>query len=144
MINRNELNGNVANKNVLNNEAEIGSNTLNETGNTAPSDTNSEEENDNAKIIKTASPSGFAGSSLHQVRLYSDGRVYLATYSGDGFDDSDVVEKELIATNAEDIEEITYEDYESNNTTLEPGTVIIKGKNLKVIDDGYGWILFKK
>ena len=99
--------------------------------------------NANRKIIKTAKPSGFAGSSLHIVRLYSDGSVYLATYSDEVLDDSNIVENELIATNAEDIDEITYEEYEENNA-LEPGIVIIKGKNLNIINDGYGWISFEK
>ena len=92
-------------------------------------------------MVKSASPSGFAGSSLHVIRLYSDGSVYLITYDGDGFDESNIGSKELIATNVEDIYEIPYDE---NNNSADVGSVVVKGSNLNVIDNGYGWIIFQK
>ena len=95
----------------------------------------------NIHLVKSASPSGFAGSSLQAIRLYSDGSVYLITYDGDGFNDSNIGSKELIATNAEDIYEIYYDE---NNNSADVGSVVVKGSNLNVIDNGYGWIIFEK
>lgn len=97
----------------------------------------------NIHLVKTASPSGFAGSSLQAIKLYSDGSVYLVTYDGEGTDDSNIGSKELIATNAENIYEITY-DENNKEESDDVGSVVVKGSNLNVIDNGYGWIIFEK
>ena len=97
----------------------------------------------NIHLVKSASPSGFAGSSLQAIKLYSDGSVYLVTYDGEGFDESNIGSKELIATNADDIYEITYDENNKDNSD-DVGSVVVKGSNLNVIDNGYGWIIFEK
>ncbi len=94
------------------------------------------------EVLKEANPSGFAGSSLHLVRLYANGDVYLITYNGEGFSDSNIVGNELLATNAEDIKELTTED-ELENSKLAAGAVLITGKNINKINTDYGWIIFE-
>lgn len=89
--------------------------------------------NDSVTIIKEANPAGFAGSSLQKVVLYSNGDVYVQTYSGD--EENKVVGEEKVAQNATDIFEITDGDYY--------GGVQVVGKNLEILDNGYGWIRFE-
>ena len=54
-------------------------------------------------IITSLTPSGFAGSSLNRVYLYSNKEVYLITFDGNGFEESNIISKELIARNADSI-----------------------------------------
>ena len=54
-------------------------------------------------IITSLTPSGFAGSSLNRVDLYSNKEVYLITFDGNGFEESNIISKELIARNADSI-----------------------------------------
>ena len=58
--------------------------------------------------------------------------------------------EELIAKNVSDIYTITMDEYENkvkenseNDEILEPGTVVIKGHNIEIIDNGFGWIHFE-
>ena len=50
-----------------------------------------------AKIIKQLSPSGWAGSSMQEVRLFDNGDVYYVTYNGEGNTEDNVIISELIA-----------------------------------------------
>ena len=65
------------------------------------------EDIDSLKIVtlsKSLTPTGFAGSSLNKIELYSNGDVYWVQYDGEGFSDENIVKNMLIATNATDIE----------------------------------------
>ena len=88
---------------------------------------------ENVTIVKEAKPTGFMGSSFYKVVLYSDKNVYLEVYNGDRNEKSNLVERSLLATDVETIEEGDgEEDY---------GQVIIKGGTVK--DDTIGWIVFE-
>lgn len=82
-------------------------------------------------VIKTISPKGFAGASNYNLRLYSDKTVYLIIYSGEGYTDKDIISKQLLAENVDDI---YYDDT--------AGTMYVVGGN-KVSDGGVNWIEFK-
>ena len=101
--------------------------------NTSSQSVSEENTNDADKIIKTASPWGFAGSQLQKIILYANGDAYRITYDSEGFDEKNIVHKDLIAKNVEDIE--------SNEET--EGFVILKGKNIKEIED-LGWTKIQK
>ena len=101
--------------------------------NVIANESNSNNEN---KIVKSLSPSGWAGSSMQQVRLYSNGEVYHIVYNGEGTTDDCIAAKELIAQNAEDIQEKT------NGQAFEK--ILVKGKNLKVLNTETNWIEFEK
>ena len=137
--NNNELNIN----NELNTNNGSKSNIVSKTDNNTSTSNDLNIKDNNVRVVKSVSPSGFAGSSLYVVRLYSDGSVYAITYNGEGFDDSNIVLNKLVATNAEDINNVTYDDYDKDNS-LDVGAVVIKGSSLNVIDNNYGWIIFKK
>lgn len=98
--------------------------------------TKNENINNEVKIIKKLSPSGWAGSSMQEIRLYSNGDVYHIYYNGEGTTDEYIIEKDLIAKNAEDIQE---------KITEEQGFegIIVKGKNTKIIKDEETWIIFE-
>lgn len=84
-------------------------------------------------ITKTVAPSGFAGSSLLKVVLYSDGNVYLIHYDGQGYEEANVTKKELIAKNATSIrEEIENEEFSA---------IVVKSKDIVCRD--YNWIIFE-
>ncbi|MBR2786650.1 MAG: hypothetical protein IKD76_04055 [Clostridia bacterium] len=89
-----------------------------------------------AKTKKQLSPSGWAGSSMQEIRLYDNGDVYHVTYNGEGQADSNIVSVELIAKNAETIEE------KGNDLVVE--AIIVKGKNLNVLKNNESWVLFEK
>ena len=82
-------------------------------------------------VIKTISPKGFAGASNYNLRLYSDKTVYLIIYSGEGYTDKDIISKQLLAENVDDI---YYDDT--------AGTMYVVGGN-KLSDGGVTWIEFK-
>ena len=105
----------------------------NVSNNTTTQNKSEETIKDTNKIVKTAKPWGFAGSSLQEVRLYENGDAYNITYNGEGFEEKNIIHKDLIAKNVDDIE--------SNEET--DGNVILKGKNIEEINS-YGWIVFKK
>ncbi len=106
--------------------------------------TNIAENNTTSRVIKKLSPSGWAGSSMQEVRLYDNGDVYHVTYNGDGNIEKNVVGFELIAKNAETIEEKLSEHTINGiegNYVVE--AIIVKGKNLNVVKNNESWILFK-
>ena len=80
-------------------------------------------------IISQLAPSGFSGSSLHMVELHSNKEVYLIVYDGNGYNESNIVSKELIAKNADSI---------SKNAE---GNIIIKGG--EKIEASHNWIIFE-
>ena len=80
-------------------------------------------------IVTQLTPSGFAGSSLNRVELYSNKEVYLITFDGNGFENNNIKSNELIAKNVDSI-------YKA-----EDGDIYIKG-GIQVIDD-IGWIHFE-
>ena len=89
------------------------------------------------KIKETLSPSGFMGSSLLRVALYNNGEVYLIRYNGEGYDEKNIENKELIATNASGIRTKGMgEDFEA---------IVIQGSsNFKVKNQNYSWIEFEQ
>ena len=87
------------------------------------------------KIIKKLSPSGWAGSSMHEIRLYNNGDVYHVTYNGEGNTEENIISNELIAKNADTIEEKT------NGQALEG--IIVKGKRLEIVKNEDTWIIME-
>lgn len=90
----------------------------------------------NNKVKKTLAPSGFMGSSLLRVTLYDNGEVYLIRYNGEGYEDKNVENKEILATNASEIKSKgSGEDFEA---------IVIKGSsNFKIKNKNYSWIEFE-
>ena len=80
-------------------------------------------------IVTQLTPSGFAGSSLNRIDLYSNKEVYLITFDGNGFENNNIKSNELIAKNVDSI-------YKA-----EDGDIYIKG-GIQVKDD-LGWIHFE-
>lgn len=103
---------------------------------------NSEDNNtstnlDNQEIIEKLAPNGFMGSSLYRVVLFSNGEVYVFKYNGEGYEERNIVNKELIAVNVNSIS--------SNGQGEDFEAIIIKGKsNMTIISNNYGWIEFQK
>ena len=92
---------------------------------------------DNLKetTIKTVlTPSGFSGSSLKRVILYSDNTVYVANYDGAGYEETNIVDKTLIAKNVETIE--------YNGQGKDFKSIIVKGIGIEIIETSYNWIEF--
>ncbi len=97
---------------------------------------NKENTTSQAKITKQLSPSGWAGSSMQEIRLYDNGEVYHVTYNGEGKTENNVISSELIAKNAESIEE------KINGQVVEG--IVVKGKNVnKVKENVPAWITFE-
>lgn len=91
---------------------------------------------DNQKIVKTLAPSGFMGSSLLRVTLFSNGELYLLKYDGEGYEEKNIVNKELIAVNVDSIS--------SNGQGEDFEAIIVKGKsNMVIKNNNYGWIEFE-
>lgn len=90
-------------------------------------------ENKSITVTKSVVPSGFAGASLHNLILYSNGDVYLDTHSGESNDDKDIISRELIAKNAIDLAQ--EEDMD--------GIIVVRGKKLQVNNQKYLWITFE-
>ena len=84
-------------------------------------------------IVSEVSPSGFMGSSLYKVILYSNGEVYVEIFDGNGYEVQNIVSKELIAKNAASVK--VAEDEENY------GMVFIKAE--EIIKDNIGWIEFE-
>lgn len=82
----------------------------------------------------TIHTSGFMGSSLYRVDLYSNGEVYAITFDGNGYEDSNIVSKNLVAKNVSSIEM-------DESDEGQGGIVIIGGEK---IDENFGWISFGK
>ena len=85
------------------------------------------------KIITQISPSGFMGSSMYKVILYSNKEVYLVVYNGNGYEEKNKVSEELIAKNVNSIK--IAEDDENY------GEIIVTGGT--VINSNIGWIKFE-
>ncbi len=79
------------------------------------------------------SPSGFMGSSLYKVVLYSNGEVYAETFDGNGFTDENIISNELIARKAKSIKQSSEEETY--------GMVIVDAD--EIIKNDIGWIAFK-
>lgn len=85
--------------------------------------------------IKTVlTPSGFSGSSSKRVILYSDNTVYVINYDGAGYEETNIVDKTLIAKNVETIE------YNGQGEDFK--SIIVKGKEIEIIETSYNWIEF--
>lgn len=97
----------------------------------------SEKETNNTTLKEKLAPTGFMGSSLLKVAIYSNGEVYLLKYDGEGYEDSNVIQKELIATNASSIySKGAGEDFEA---------IVVKGiSSMQVKNSNYSWIEFEK
>ena len=94
-------------------------------------------EETNHKIIKKLYPNGWAGSSMQEIRLYDNGDVYQVTYNGEGNTEQNIISSELIAKNADTIEEVM------SGQAVEG--ITIKGKNLEIVEPNVcQWISFKK
>ena len=132
-INNTNVNDAILNENtVIEDEEE----TLQNTSDSTDEKTKENQEDGNEVVqelivIKTISPKGFAGASNYNLRLYSDKTVYLIIYSGEGYTDKDIISKQLLAENVDDI---YYDDT--------AGTMYVVGGN-KVSDGGVNWIEFK-
>ncbi len=114
---------NVEQDNLVSNETEI-NNEVNQ---------NALGSQENISVITEVSPTGFMGSSLYKVVLYSNKEVYLETYDGNGFEAQNLVSKELLAKNVESISPGVGEDHY--------GEVIVKGGT--VVNNDTGWIIFE-
>lgn len=84
-------------------------------------------------LKKILAPTGFAGSSLNRIELYSSGDVYWVQYDGEGFETENIVKDVLVASNASDIE------------MFEGEGVLVTGDSLKVVEDmELGWLKFNE
>lgn len=102
--------------------------------NNTVSGSNTKNDVTSTEISKQLSPSGFMGSSLYKVNLYSNGDVYVITYDGEGYEDKNIIDKKLIAKNVKSIEQ---DESEENY-----GGIIVKGG--EAINENLGWISFSK
>lgn len=80
-------------------------------------------------LVKSLTPTGFAGSSFNKIEMYSDGSVYWIQYDGAGEADENIVKNLKISNNAEDIE-MLHEDE----------GIFVKGD--RVGDVETGWLKF--
>lgn len=86
-------------------------------------------------IKEVLKPSGFSGSSLKRVILYSDNTVYVVNYDGAGYEDTNIVDRTLIAKNVDEIE------YNGQGEDFK--SIIVKGKEIEIIETSYNWIEFE-
>lgn len=105
----------------------------NEANNTV-SNTEKETQASDMRILKEISPSGFMGSSLYKVTLYSNGETYILTYDGNGNEDKNIVSKDLIA---KDVKSLEMDESEEN-----AGGIIVTGG--EILNDSFGWVKFLK
>ena len=137
--NENEIKESEEENRVLNESPEENSITVEEqniTNDDKTSETKIEQKNSSNIIKETLAPSGFMGSSLLRVVLYENGEVYLVRYDGEGYEDKNIENKELLATNASEIKSKgSGEDFEA---------IVINGSSkLKVKNKNYSWIEFE-
>lgn len=85
------------------------------------------------KIEKELSPSGFMGSSLYKVVLYTNGDVFVQTFDGNGYKKENILSEEIIAKKCKNIEKAMDKEDE--------GMIIIETD--EIINDNMGWIAFK-
>lgn len=125
--------------NIIEENTDLDKETINEVGeNKVENEVQKEEaeediEENKKKIITQISPSGFMGSSMYKVILYSNKEVYLAVYNGNGYEEKNKVSEELIAKNVNSIK--MAEDEENY------GEIIVTGGT--VINSNIGWIKFE-
>lgn len=127
---------NISNEQNIQNEENIQNNeTVQNTSTYVENIENQEtdENNNNVTINQEVSPSGFMGSSLYKVVLYSNKEVYVQTYDGNGYDEQNMVSKTLIA---KDVDSISVSQDE-----MHLGEVIIKGGT--PVNQDMGWIVFE-
>ena len=91
---------------------------------------------DSREVKESLTPSGFAGSSLKRVVLYSDNTVCILFYDGSGYEEENIYLVKLIARNVDKIE------YNGQGEKFE--SIIVQGKNIEIVEDAYGWIEFRK
>lgn len=128
-INKNETNVQTTTSNSTEN---INNNTINIT--TQNTDSNEK------SLVEQVSPIGFMGSSTYKVSLYSNGEVYVEKYDGNGYNQINIISKDLVAKNIDSIEVITDEEQETY------GEVIIKSTTNKgeLLNNDFGWIEMQK
>ena len=93
----------------------------------------SSDKKESAILAKSLTPTGFAGSSLNRIDLYSNGDVYWVQYDGAGLSDENIIKNDLIATGAIDIQMLDTEEINVIGEDVE----IIGGINV-------GWLQFNK
>ena len=99
-------------------------------------DSNLSEQKEKVEIQDILTPAGFSGSSFKRVILYRDKTVYVVNYDGMGFEESNIISKELIAKGAEKLE------YDGQGENFR--AIIIVGKNVEIIDNSLDWIEFNR
>ena len=93
----------------------------------------SSDKKDDVILAKSLIPTGFAGSSLNRIDLYSNGDVYWVQYDGEGLSDENIIKNELIATGAIDIQ------------LLDTEEINVVGDDVEIVDEvGISWIHFNK
>lgn len=112
------------NKNAIENKTSKTSNEKNENSNSS------------VTIKEKLTPSGFMGSSLLKVALYSNGDVYILYYDGAGYEEKNISDKKLIATKADSVYyRGTGEDFEA---------IVVKGgSDMEIKNKDYAWIDFE-
>ena len=93
----------------------------------------SSDKKESAILAKSLTPTGFAGSSLNRIDLYSNGDVYWVQYDGEGLSDENIIKNDLIAIGAIDIQILDAEEINVIGEDVE----IIGGINV-------GWLQFNK
>ena len=84
-------------------------------------------------LAKSLTPTGFAGSSLNRIDLYSNGDVYWVQYDGEGLVDENIIKNDLIATGAIDIQMLDTEE------------INVVGEDVEIVDEiEISWIHFNK
>lgn len=84
-------------------------------------------------LVKTLTPTGFAGSSLNRIELYQNGDVFWVQYDGQGVGEENIIKNTLVASKAEDIE--MFEDEGIN----------VVGEDVKIENElNIGWLSFNK
>ena len=131
-----ESNNNIKEENTKTEEENINKVEENEVGNaTSEADEIKKEkvEEDKKEIVSEISPSGFMGSSMYKVILYSNKEVYLVVYNGNGYEEKNKISEELIATNVSSIKKAENEE--------NYGEIIITGGT--VVKNNIGWLKFE-
>lgn len=91
-----------------------------------------------AEIVNTLTASGWAGSSMNKIRLYSNGDAYHLTYNGNGETEDCIISRELLAKNVDSIEEKTKKGQGFEG-------IVLKGKNMKIVKENVdSWIIYEK
>lgn len=90
-------------------------------------------ESSKTNLVKSLTPTGFAGSSLNKIELYQNGELYWIQYDGEGIGKENIVKNVFIASNVEDIE------------MIEDEGINVIGNDIKLESDlNIGWLNFAK